>query len=491
MVEDVGFVYLLHNESQVLQSSVDQSRDASIISLIINNGLFLNEVTQLKLEAINWAEKTLHIDGKRARKLPLNGQTLALMTTWSQKRVDCKTDHFFITTKGKVSPLSARSVDNLIRKYAKKAGINKVVNARVLRNTFAVRLFETGLSEMEVAALLGVTNQDFLKRYQNGAKKIQTGSESSLDAMEKLDTRNPFTKLKDRLIKAKPKSHKILSKLEGAITPHPKETLFGRVSVLREMEASLKKKQSVLLTGIKGSGKTHLLKHLDAKFEKTMYVMMNRPMKRLLQEICGALNTDYKSQLPSRPAIEDYVDWLKDQPALGTYILLLDDIDTVNASVFQIIELLISKSTVLASCSGHPKKVSTLKTKLKEVELHALTEDAATTLISYLTQNMSITDYTHLETQLLEKSNLYPGPIVDMVKQLYYESVVDSDAIRQLRHDASTTYRDWSAAIVVMWGILIMLRFVALGTHSFEGYILAGFGTSILITARFFMRKMS
>ena len=168
------FVYLTHTESTALQKQIDDIRDASIVSLVLNAGLFLSEVEQLKIDDIDWDNQTVTIKDSRPRTIPLNGETLNLLKAWSQKRVDCKTDCVFITKKGKVTALSARSIDNLIRKYAKKAGLEKTTNTQVLRNTFAVRLFASGLKESAAAEILGVTSERFLQRYRLAAQTVQT-----------------------------------------------------------------------------------------------------------------------------------------------------------------------------------------------------------------------------------------------------------------------------------------------------------------------------
>ncbi|MBU1022523.1 MAG: ATP-binding protein, partial [Candidatus Margulisbacteria bacterium] len=58
--------------------------------------------------------------------------------------------------------------------------------------------------------------------------------------------------------------------------------------------------------------------------------------------------------------------------------------------------------------------------------------------------------------------------------------------VREVYHEAGIRYRDWTAAVVILWALAIMFRFVALGTHSFEGYILAGFGMATIMVMRFF-----
>ena len=52
-------------------------------------------------------------------------------------------------------------------------------------------------------------------------------------------------------------------------------------------------------------------------------------------------------------------------------------------------------------------------------------------------------------------------------------------------------YRRWVViSFSCPWKSLHMFRFISLGTHSFEGYVMAGMGTSVLLVLRFFMFKI-
>lgn len=495
MVSDTDFVYLTHNETTVLQAHITDARDTCVLNLFLSTGIFLNEAEGLTLKDVDLENKTLRVGGKRKRNLPLNNQSIACLNAWLGKRLTCKTDALFITTKGKPKALSARSLDHLIRKYAKQAGIKKQVNTRVLRHTYAVRLFEAGLSDTQVASLLGVSDQDFTHRYQLIKPNLSdTHTQNPItqeNAVATLDHRSIAQKVKDKFFRVTPKTKKTLSTLDGQITTHPSETIFGKTTLIRDTLACLKKAQSVILIGPKGSGKTHILLHIHIQLGSGLYLNMTRPLKKNLAELAFYLDPNYASQLPTRPVMDDYIHFIQDHPKLQNTILILDSIDTLSSTAMNMIDTLVGKATILTSATESKKKISHLLPKFKAMDVTPLTEDAARELTRYLTQNMPVTDYELLETYILEKSNRYPGAIVNNIHQLYYEPVVDSDAIRQLPQDSNTQYRDWSVAIVILWGILIMLRFVAMGTHSVEGYILAGFGTSILITAKFFARKMS
>jgi hypothetical protein len=82
-----------------------------------------------------------------------------------------------------------------------------------------------------------------------------------------------------------------------------------------------------------------------------------------------------------------------------------------------------------------------------------------------------------------------PLAIVDMTKQLSHHHVVTRDAIREIYHEAGVRYRDWTSAVVILWAAIIMFRFIALGTHSFESYILAGFGMSVIMVMKYFAAR--
>ena len=80
--------------------------------------------------------------------------------------------------------------------------------------------------------------------------------------------------------------------------------------------------------------------------------------------------------------------------------------------------------------------------------------------------------------------------IVEMARQLRYHPVVTEDVVRHVYHEAGITYRDWTPAIVVIWAMIVCSRFVALGLHSFEGYILAGIGTAVFLVGKYFLMRM-
>ena len=85
-------------------------------------------------------------------------------------------------------------------------------------------------------------------------------------------------------------------------------------------------------------------------------------------------------------------------------------------------------------------------------------------------------------------ANGNPFAVVELISQLPVSKKVTADHIRKIDHEAGIVYRDWSWVLMALWTLLVISRFIALGSHSFEGYILAGMGTSIFVLFKYIVK---
>lgn len=487
-----GVEYLIINEINALLNSIDDLRDRAIVTLFLNTGIFLRELVDLKIDSIDWGKKVLAVPGNRKRNIPLNDQVFEALAKWSKERPDTRCSAFFITTKGKVKGLSDRSVDQIIRKYADRAGIKRKVNTQILRNTFAVRLFTEESSIDKATAILGITDSESINRYIQAAKQPPPQPEiPKPEQVEHLDTRPLVIKLISKYFPTKPKQAKPVTEIKGPIVPNPEEVVFGRKRIIDEIKSSLDKLESVLLIGPMGIGKTHILRHIIKILgPNTLYISSPSPIKGMLTQICDKLNPDWKKQMKTRASTREIADFIVKSKGAKPPILVIDNLNNLKSSDTDIFLSLLGNFAVLGDTDEIKSKLKQIWWKFKQIELNPLSENAAKELIRYLTQNLSISDYELLETRIMTLSNRLPLAVVDMVHQVSHRPVVTRDAVREVYHEAGIHYRDWTAAVVVIWGLAIMFRFIALGTHSFEGYILAGFGTAFMLVMRFFVFRM-
>ena len=116
-------------------------RNKAILSLMVNTGLRVSEVSNLKAGDINLKEGKLRVvsgKGSKDRDLVIgNRQTLELLREYNKIRP--KSAYFFTTLEaGKEgNKVSVRYLQEMVKKYAKRAGIQKNVSPHTLRHTFA------------------------------------------------------------------------------------------------------------------------------------------------------------------------------------------------------------------------------------------------------------------------------------------------------------------------------------------------------------------
>jgi energy-coupling factor transporter ATP-binding protein EcfA2 len=478
-----GLQYLMINEINALLNAIDELRDRAIITTFLNTGIFLSELIDLKIDSIDWNAKLLKVSGGRKRDIPLNDQAFESLAKWSKERPDCRCPAFFITTKGKVKELSDNAIDKLIRKYADQAGVKRRVNAQILRNTFAVRLFQEEISAEKAIAVLGISDPQSINRYIQAAK--QPPLKPEIKEIERVDTRPKLVKLITKAFPTKPKVARPVSELKGPIIPSPGEVVFGRDGVISDIKSSLSKNQPVLLIGDLGIGKTHILQHITKILgPNTLYLSSPSPIKTTLTQICDKLDPEWRKQIKARASTKEMVDFTIKIKGAKPPILMIDNLNNLKISDVDSFLALLENFTMLGSTDATNSRLKQIWWKFKQIELGPLSEEDSKELIKYLTQNLSISDYEMLETRILTLSNRLPLAIVDMVHQISHLPVVSKEAIREVYHEAGVTYRDWTTAIIVIYWAAVVFRFVALGTRSYEAYFLAGFGVTFLMILR-------
>lgn len=142
-------------------------RDKAILDLLFSTGLRVSELTNLRRDQVNLERNEFSVRGKggKTRVVFLDSNAKESLKKYLATRTD-KSDFLFISYghtnkseiidhKSETSGITPRSVQRMIIKYAKKAGITKKVTPHVLRHSFATDLLMNGADLRSVQTLLG------------------------------------------------------------------------------------------------------------------------------------------------------------------------------------------------------------------------------------------------------------------------------------------------------------------------------------------------
>jgi integrase/recombinase XerD len=141
-------------EVLAILNSTTNIKHKCILSLIYSAGLRRNELLNLKSEDIDSKRMLLKIrggKGKKDRYTTLSGKLLQLLREY-YKEFRPK-NYLFEGPDG--DQYSATSVQNILKRSAKIAGVKKRVHVHMLRHSFATHLLEQGTSLRIIQELLG------------------------------------------------------------------------------------------------------------------------------------------------------------------------------------------------------------------------------------------------------------------------------------------------------------------------------------------------
>ncbi len=162
--------FLHYDEIERLLAEIDLStetglRDRAIIELLFSGGLRVSEIVKLNRDSINLERREFMIRGKGNKDRPIFISEAAAerVRDYLAARHDALVPLFLNHSKNQSAPdtsgdfrrLTTRSVERIVQKYAKLAGITKHVSPHTLRHSFATDLLMNGADLRSVQAMLG------------------------------------------------------------------------------------------------------------------------------------------------------------------------------------------------------------------------------------------------------------------------------------------------------------------------------------------------
>jgi integrase/recombinase XerD len=170
--------FLTQSECNKLRSiCADSPRDAAIIELILQTGIKLSElvhltVTDIELEEAGRLKGFIRVRGSAGRKdriIPLNTKACEALKRYMDIREDTGNGILFLNRLDE--PLGESGVQKMLKKYLKKAGIERA-SIHTLRHTFGAHHIAKGTDPKTVQDVMGLKDERSAAIYQSLAKEV-------------------------------------------------------------------------------------------------------------------------------------------------------------------------------------------------------------------------------------------------------------------------------------------------------------------------------
>jgi len=146
---------LTKDEVKRLINAIPTKKSKLMISMIYACGFRVSELINLKINDLNFEEMTGYVrqaKGKKDRIFNISKFLLNNLKKQVNNQRELNQEYLFTGPKGK---LTDRNLQKIVRKFAKKAGINKEVHPHTLRHSFATHLLENNVDIRKIQELLG------------------------------------------------------------------------------------------------------------------------------------------------------------------------------------------------------------------------------------------------------------------------------------------------------------------------------------------------
>ncbi len=143
-------------------------RDRAIIELLFSSGLRVSELVSLNRDHVNLKRREFMVRGKGQKDRPvfISSGAAEHVKNYLESRTDSLVPLFISYSKRSSQPstsgdyrrLTARSIQRMVSKYARLAGITKHVSPHTMRHSFATDLLMNGADLRSVQSMLGHSN---------------------------------------------------------------------------------------------------------------------------------------------------------------------------------------------------------------------------------------------------------------------------------------------------------------------------------------------
>lgn len=187
-------IYLTLDESEKLLNAVDgnqKDRDYAIITLFLNCGLRISELISIDIDKIKGDTLTVIGKGNKERTIYLNDACLEAINNYLEVRPkEGVKDEKALFLSARKNRISVRAIQHMVKKYLKKAGLNKSkYSPHKLRHTAATLMYKYG--NVDIRAL-----QQILGHENVSTTQIYTHIDD--ERLRKAVKSNPLSKAKKR-----------------------------------------------------------------------------------------------------------------------------------------------------------------------------------------------------------------------------------------------------------------------------------------------------
>ena len=286
------------------------------------------------------------------------------------------------------------------------------------------------------------------------------------------------------------------------------ETTVGRAEAITAIKNFMARGRHVLLTGSRGAGKSHLLRHVARELVTGPTLVLDdfRAQRGILIDVCqelheaGHLSRYQDESDPDKVAatlrrlrIGELTDIVASSLRGRGYIVVIDNLETLTPSGVPTLQALSENAVVVAACELQDlDRIVAVADRFNRIELGPMAEDEIKLLMWSRLDQAEVADATMLERRVIAQASGLPGAVVDAAHKLAGSaSLADIRGVTPTGARAAKNYADLTWIILIALAGVIAMRYIARSTDSATGYLVFGVLSAFGMVVRSLLFKFS
>ena len=492
--------FVTRREEQLLLGLCKDINQRFRILFLADTGARVSEPVNMKVGWMNAPERkvTLPIlkkgDKKLFRTIDMSDRLFeAYVEYWRDLPAKKDDSWLFPSPTDTTEHLVRTSVNRLLLKQAKRAGIQKQITPHMFRHAFGTRLAAQGTPMHVIQYLLGHDSITSTQIYTHVTPELLQ------DAINSIDDEPKWNKLKRWLF---PQRRKIaaLPIKEGMV-----KFIVGRKSELAQLLDLSEKKRNVLITGVPGIGKSVLLDNFT--YDKVLRMQdLKGGNKKVIgnillwlydgdkEEILKMIypEDDYQfDKVVNRESEKELMKLVEKITKPKEYTLVIDTLDGLNKTTAFLIEKMKQHFHIIAA--AREVKVDYLHTfsNFTKIELKNLNRQETAYMVEKIVApfEKQIEDLELLIATVFRQTNGNPQYVIELIETFKSEGDFTKETLNNIRHTASQKPIDMTLFFVVMLGCVMVVRYLGgeIGDDKGAFKFIGGASMIFVLFSRLFM----
>lgn len=464
--------FLSIEQSERLVNVVKIQRHKVIILLMLDCGLRVSEVINLKFKNFDFKNKLLIVESLKKRtsekrKIPLSNrlyQELAIL--FSNKSNINGSDFLFPSKINKGKSITRDSVNKFMKSLNNKLGYD-FLHPHCLRHTFGTNHISNGTPLENIKIMLGHSKYDTTLIYSQIPTEILKANIKKVTDKKQ----NALSKLLNKLGISFKKEEKKIN-----INFYKDNFSIGRISEFKKLENNAEKGINTLIIGNIGLGKSHLLENFntdkkilrldDLSGIKTSLINMliylyNNDKLHIKTMLYSDLDLNKLKTKFSRTSIRNLTKEICDAVKPKEYLLVIDNVDRISPKGVEMIELLKDHFIIFTSARNVKIDRSSFTWNFDRIDLKEFNRTTSFELINKLSYDIEVEDKSLFRNHIYEQSNGNPRVIFEIIDRYRREPVITNEVVKKIRHTASLKEIDLTFVVFLAFGLMYLLRYMS------------------------------